>query len=93
MNRLVPKAERKAAFLSFLGLVAFIVLVCSTQVSTRHHLAAREYLADVALATACGAFAGAVLGYIWRLSVTATHLIVAYHNGATRISETGTEEA
>lgn len=93
MNRLVPKAERKAAFLSFLGLVAFIVLVCSTQVSTHHHLPAREYLADVALATAFGAFAGAVLGYIWRLSVTATHLIAVDHNGATRISETGIDEA
>jgi hypothetical protein len=67
MNRLIPKAERKAAFLSFLGLAVFVTLVCSIQLPTHHHLPTREYLDDVALATTFGALAGAVLGYIWRL--------------------------
>lgn len=67
MNRLSPKAERKAAFLSFVGLAVFVALVCAIQLPTHHHLPPLQYLADVALATTFGALAGAMLGYIRRL--------------------------
>lgn len=74
MIQLVPKSERKAAFLSLLGLAAFIAVVCSIQLPTHGRLPTREYLDDIALANIFGAIAGAVLACIWRLGATAAHL-------------------
>jgi hypothetical protein len=77
MIELVPKDERKTAFLWLLGLAAFIAVVCSIQLPTHNRLPTREYLDDVALANLFGAMAGAVLWSIWSLGATVAHLIGA----------------
>lgn len=75
MIQLVPKDERKTAFLWFLGLAAFVAVVCSIQLPTHDRLPTREYLGDVALANMFGAIAGAVLWCIFRVGATTAHLI------------------
>lgn len=86
MNRLIPKAERKAAVLSFLGLVVLTAVICAVGVSTRH-LQVREYLIEVALAATSAAIAGAVFGYVCRLGLTVVrHLIVTLFRRASEIA-------
>lgn len=86
MNQLTPKAESKAAVLSFLGLVVLTAIICAIEISTRH-LQVREYLIEVALAATSGALAGTVLGYICRLGLTTVrHLIVPLFDRATKIA-------
>lgn len=57
----IPKADRRAAFLSFWGLVLLTAVICVMEFSTRH-LYVREYLIAVTLAATSGATAGTVPG-------------------------------
>jgi hypothetical protein len=87
MNRMIPKAECKAALLSFLGLAAFTAVICAMELSTRH-LQVREYLIEVAWATTFGALGGLMFGYVGRFIVTVVrHLIVTLFDGATQIAQ------
>lgn len=61
MDLVIPKAERRAAFLSFWGLVLLTAVICAMEFSTRR-LQVREYLIAVALAATSRATAGTVLG-------------------------------
>ena len=78
MNILIPKVERKAALLSFLGLLALTAIICASELWT-HHLHAREHLINVALGATFGAIGGAVFGYIgWLSSAAARYLTGAF---------------
>lgn len=90
MNRLTPKAERKAAILSLLGLVVLTAAICVIEFSTRP-LQVRGYLVELALAAASGAIAGMVLGYICgRWLTVVQHLIVRLFDRA-QIAQTQIE--
>ena len=94
MKILIRKAERRAAFVSFLGLAVFVIIVCSIQLSTHRHLPVREYLDDVALGSAFGAIGGAVFAYIAWLSVTSLQrLIGASVTGDTQVIPVEIEQA
>lgn len=87
MNILIPKAERKAALLSFLGLVVLTAVMCAIQLST-HHLPVREYLTEVALGGTSGAIGGAAFGYVGWLTVTAVRRLISdCFIGATQVVE------
>src|SRR5579864_5330571 len=84
MNRLIPKAQRKVALGSFLGLVALTAVMCAVELSSRD-LEVHEYLVDVALGAILGAFAGAVLGYLAWVGLTVARQVIGaiVHDGQT----------